>query len=213
MILLILIKIDNRPLEIGKNEKVLGKFKDELGGKMMTKFCALRAKRYSFLIDKYTNNDYEKNNIVNKKAKGTKKCVNKREILFNNYIDSLFENEVLLRSQHRFKSDHHKVYTEEVNKIALSSNDAKRIQTFDRVTTYPYGTNVFKVCENEMLLKKNKVISDQVKYNNDKLKIDYYLSTLMDRSKNLRNNIDIYNDKLKSMNSKLSTATHTFNFI
>ena len=43
--------------------------------------------------------------------------------------------------------------TEEVNKIALSSNDDKRIQTYDKVTTFPYGTNVFKVCENEMLLK------------------------------------------------------------
>ena len=179
----------------------------------MTKFCALRAKTYSFLIDEYTNDDYEKNNIVNKKAKGTKKCVIKREILFNNYVDSLFKNEVLLRSQHRFRSDHHKVYTEEVNKIALSSNDDKRIQTFDRVTTYPYGTNVFKVCENEMLLKKNKVIWDHVKYNNDKLKIDDYLSTLMEHSRNLRDNIDIYNDKLKSIKSKLSTATHTFNFI
>ena len=105
------------------------------------------------------------------------------------------------------------MYTEEVNKIALSSNDDKRIQTFDRVTTYPYGTNVFKVCENEMLLKKNKVICDQVKHNNDKLKIDDYLSALMDRSKNLRNNINIYNDKLKSISSKLSTATHTSNFI
>ena len=54
---------------------------------------------------------------------------------------------------------------------------------------------------------------DQVKYNNDKLKIDYYLSTLMEHSRNLRNNIDIYNDKLKSIKSKLSTATHTFDFI
>ena len=42
------------------------------------------------------------------------------------------------------------VYKEEVNKISLSSNDNKRIQTFDRVTIYPHGTNVFKVCENEM---------------------------------------------------------------
>ena len=47
------------------------------------------------------------------------------------------------------------MYTEEVNKIALTSNDDKRIQTFDRVTTYPYGTNVFTVCENEMPLKIN----------------------------------------------------------
>ena len=55
--------------------------------------------------------------------------------------------------QQRFKSNHHKVYTEEVNKIALSSNDDKRIQTFDGITTYPYGTNTFKVCESEMLEK------------------------------------------------------------
>ena len=89
----------------------------------------------------------------------------------------------MYRSQQRFRSDHHKVYTEEVNKIALSSNDDKRIQTFDKVTTYPYGTNVFKVCENEMLLKKNKVMYGQVKHIKDKLKIDDYLSTLTDRSK------------------------------
>ena len=125
----------------------------------------------------------------------------------------MFKNEVLYRSQQRFRSDHHKVYTEEVNKIALSSNDDKRIQKFDRVTTYPYGTNVFKVCENEMLLKKNKVIRDQVKHNKDKLKMDNYLSALTDLSKNLRNNIDIYNNKLKSINSKLPTATHTSNFM
>ena len=49
------------------------------------------------------------------------------------------------------------MYTKEVNKIALSSNDDKRIQTFDRVTTYPYGTNKFKVCESEMLLKNKWV--------------------------------------------------------
>ena len=60
---------------------------------------------------------------------------------------------------------------------------------------------------------KKKVIYDQVKNNKDKLKMGDYLSALMDRSKNLRSNIDIYNDKLKSINSKLSTATHTSNFI
>ena len=129
--------------------------------------------------------------------------------MFKNYKYSLFNDEVLIRSQQRFRSDHHKVYTEEVNKIALSSNDDKRIQTFDKVTTYPYGTNVFAVCKNEMLLK-NKVMSDQVKH---RLKTDDYLSVLMDHSKNLRRNIGIYNDKLKSRNSKLSKVTHTSNFI
>ena len=44
------------------------------------------------------------------------------------------------------------VYTEEVNKIVLSSNNDKRLQTLDKVTTYPHGTNAFKVSESEMLL-------------------------------------------------------------
>ena len=104
-----------------------------------------------------------------------------RDILFNNYIESLFKNKVLDRSQQRIRSDHHKVYREEVDNIALSSNDDKRIQTFDRVTTFPYSTNVFKVCKNKMPLKKNKVMYDQVKY---RLGTDDYLSALMDRSKN-----------------------------
>ena len=52
----------------------------------MTEFCALRAKVYSFLIDEYTDVDYEKSKIVNKKAKGTKKCIVKTEIIFKNYL-------------------------------------------------------------------------------------------------------------------------------
>ena len=55
-----------------------------------------------------------------------------------------------MRSQLRFRRNHQNVYTEEVNKIALNSSDNERLQTFDRVTTYPYGTNAFKVCESEM---------------------------------------------------------------
>ena len=77
--------------------------------------------------------------------------------MFENYKDSLFNNKIILKSQQRFKSDHHRVYTEEVNKIALSSNDDKRLQTFDRITTYPYGMNAFKVCENEMLVKRKDI--------------------------------------------------------
>ena len=90
-----------------------------------------------------------------KKAKGVKRCVIKRRLMFENYKDSLFNNKTIMQSQLRIKSDHHNVYTEEVNKIALNSNDNKRLQTFDRVTTYPYGTNAFKVCESEMLMVKD----------------------------------------------------------
>ena len=74
----------------------------------MSEFCALRAKAYAFKLD----DDSEK-----KKAKGTKKCIVKREIIFGNYADALFNDKVIIRSQQRFRSDHHKVYTEEVNKI------------------------------------------------------------------------------------------------
>ena len=126
------------------NKKVTGRFKDELGGKIMKEFCAIRAKTYSYLME----DDSE-----TKRAKGVKRCVIKRRLMFGNYKDSLFNNETIIRSQLRFKSDRHNVYTEEVNKIALNSNDDKRLQTFDRVTTYPYGTNAFKVCESEMLSK------------------------------------------------------------
>ena len=87
-----------------------------------------------------------------KKVKGTKKCVIKRELMFEN--DKDFNDKIILQSQQRFKSDHHKVYTEEINKIALSSNDDKRLQTFDKITTYLYGTNAFKVCGSEMLVDR-----------------------------------------------------------
>ena len=137
-------KNKERPLEISVNKKVIGKFKDELGRKIMEEFCTLRAKTYAYLLD-------DDNEI--KKAKGTKKCVIKRRLMFENYKDSLFNNKIIMWSQLRFKSDHHNVYTEEVNKIALNSSDNKRLQTFDGITTYPYGANAFKVCESEMMVK------------------------------------------------------------
>ena len=73
-------KNDKRPLTIGKNKKVIGVFKDELGGKIMTEFIALRAKIYAYLKD---------DNTGHKKAKGTKKCIIKRELMFENYRESL----------------------------------------------------------------------------------------------------------------------------
>ena len=63
----------------------------------------------------------------------------------------MLNDKIVVKSQQRFRSDHHSIYTEEINKIALSSNDDKRMQTFDKVTTYPFGTNAFMVCEGEML--------------------------------------------------------------
>ena len=118
--------------------------KDELGGTIMTEFPALRPKTYSYLVDDGRND---------KKAKGTKKCVIKRRLKFNDYNDCLLNNEIILKSQQRFKNEAHDVYTEEINKIALSSNDDKRLQSFDRITSYPYGTSAGKVCKTELLSK------------------------------------------------------------
>ena len=88
-----------------------------------------------------------------KKAKLTKNCVIKRIVRFNNYKNFLFKNEIILKSQQRFKSEAHNVYTEEVNKIALSGNDNNRLQSYDKITSCPYGTNAGKVCKTELLSK------------------------------------------------------------
>ena len=109
-------KNDKRPLPIGINKKIIGMFKDELRGKIMAKLCGRRSKTYAFLLD---------DNTEKKRAKGTKKCVIKRRLKFDDYTDSLFNNKTILRLQQRFKSDHHTIHTEEINKAAITSNDDK----------------------------------------------------------------------------------------
>ena len=104
----------------------------------MTEVVALRSKTYAYLMDDGSNH---------KKAKGTKKCVIKQKLMFENYKNCLFNNKDIYRSQERFKSYYHNMHTEEVNNISLSGNDDKRLQTFDRITTYAYGTN-------EMIIKQ-----------------------------------------------------------
>ena len=118
--------------------------KDELGGKIMTEFVALRPRTYSYLMN---------DGGSDKKAKGTKKCVIKRRLKFNDYKDCLLNNKIILKSQQRFKSKRHDVYPEEVNKIALSSNYDKRLETFDGITSDPFQTNASKVCKTELLSK------------------------------------------------------------
>ena len=71
--------------------------------------------------------------------KGTKKCVIKRMIKFNDYKNCLLNSEVVLKPQQRFKSKRHDVYAENINKIALSSNDDKRQIASDKITSCPYG--------------------------------------------------------------------------
>ena len=119
----------NRPLPMGKNKKVIGLMKDKLGGKIITKFVTLRPKTYSYLTD---------DGKEDKKAKGTKKCIIKKMIKFNDYKKCLLNDEVIFKSQQRFISKKHDVYTENINKIALSNNDDKIIVSSDKITSYPY---------------------------------------------------------------------------
>ena len=65
----------------------------------------------------------------------------------------MFNDKIIFKLQQVFRSDHHNVHTVENNKIALSSNDDKRLQTLDRVTTYPHRTNAFKVWESGMIMR------------------------------------------------------------
>ena len=120
-----------RPLLMEKkNKKVIGLMKDELGGEIITEFVTLRPKTYSYLTD---------DSKEEKKAKGTKKCVIKKMIKFDDYKKCLLNDKVILKSQQRFISNKHDVYTENVNKIALSNNDDKRMVSSNKFTSYPYG--------------------------------------------------------------------------
>ena len=118
----------DRTLPKGKNKKVIGLMKEELPEEIMKKFVGLRAKAYSYLK--------ENNNNEDKEAKGTKKCV----------------CVMLLKTQEIFRSEKHNVFTEEINKIALSSNDDNRMQSTDLTETYSYGMN------KNLEFKKEKII-------------------------------------------------------
>ena len=131
--------IYDKPLPINVNKKVVGLMKDELGGGIITEFVALRPKSYSYKTD---------DNIELKKAKGTKKCAINKMLSFRDYKNCLFDNGKVLRSQQRFKSKNHTVYTENINKIALSCDDDKRIVAKDGTASYPYGYVVSMIDNN-----------------------------------------------------------------
>ena len=114
--------------------------KDELGRRIMKKFVELRAKTYSYLID---------DGSENKKAKGTKNCVIKK-LKFEDYKNSLeaaqLKNKINHLQKNKIDTD---ILTEQINKIAVSSNDDKRIQSIDLIETYAYGTSKDLKCKKE----------------------------------------------------------------
>ena len=99
----------------------------------------------------------------------------KRELRHGNYKDGLFNDTIILRSQQRFKSFNHEIYTEEVNKVALSSDDDKGLQTFNKIQQYPYITSPNIVWENERLMlceaeEKLKILEEKFEMQNKKCK-------------------------------------------
>ena len=135
-------KEDARPLPIGENRKVIGLMKDELGGKIMTEFVALRPKLYAYR---------KLDGAEDKKCKGIKKCVVKKTLDFDDYKVCHF-NPVgvsIYRSQLMFRNRKHEVHTVEVNKIALNRNDDKRITKKDGVSMLVHGLK--SLCWNSLL--------------------------------------------------------------
>ena len=118
----------NRPLPIGKNKKVIGLMKDELGGEIMKEFISLHPKMYSYRVG----------SSEPKKCKGIKKCVVKKTITFEDYKKCLFDGVNIHRSQLLFRSSKHEVKTLEVNKLALNNQDDKRI-SIDGIASYAIG--------------------------------------------------------------------------
>ena len=117
-------------IKTDKNKKVIGKFKDEAGGKIITEFVGLRAKLYSFKTD---------DGKEIKKDKGIKKSVVENNIRFDDYKECLENKVKQMREMQVIRSYKHFVYTETVNKVALSADDDKRIICKDGKHTLPYG--------------------------------------------------------------------------
>ena len=116
-------------IETGVNKKVIGMFKDEVGGKQIEEFVGLRSKLYSY---KMAGVDY-------KKCKGVKKSTVKKTITHGDYKDCLFTKSEQMRKMNVIRSHQHDIYTEEVNKVALSADDDKRVIMEDGVHTLAYG--------------------------------------------------------------------------
>ena len=118
----------DRPLPVGKNKKVIGLMKDELGGGIMKEFVTLKPKMYAYKVG----------SSESKKCKGIKKCVVKKTISFEDYKTYLFSGEASYRSQLMFRSSKHEVRTLKVNKLALNRDDDKHL-TIDGIASLARG--------------------------------------------------------------------------
>ena len=137
-------KEDARPLPIGLNKKVIGMMKDELGGKIMTEFIALRPKLYAYR--KLSEDKRCKNILEGKRCKGIKKCVVKKMLDFDDYkkcffdpVNDMGKSKSIYRQQLMFRNRKHEVHTVEVNKVALNRDDDKQVVQKDGLSTLVHG--------------------------------------------------------------------------
>ena len=120
----------NQPLPVGLNKTIIGLMKDELGGKIMTEFVALRPKHYSYKV---------LDGLEDKKCKGIKKCVVRKTLTFEDYKTCLFSDSTEYRSQLMLRSSKHELHTIRVNKATLNRDDDKKISRKDRISTFARG--------------------------------------------------------------------------
>ena len=118
----------NHPLFSNTNKKIIGKFKDELGGQLLTEFIGIRPKMYSYVGEE-----------SGKRAKGVKKSVLKKTITHNDYRSCLFEKKVYSRDMPGLRSRAHTIYGETVHKVALAPLDTKRYILPDGISTLAFG--------------------------------------------------------------------------
>ena len=138
---------ENHPsgILVGANKKVVGMFKDEAGGKIIEEFVGLRAKLYSYKMFESEEEKKERKKEVKKCKKEVKKCKGMKEgvvenkITFDDYKTCLFSGEKQYRQMNVFRTQKHEIFTEEVNKVALSADDDKRIILPNKVNTLAYG--------------------------------------------------------------------------
>ena len=123
-------KIHPSGIETGQNKKVAGMFKDEVGGKIIKEFVVLRSKFYSYKMFEGKEE---------KKCKGIKKNVIKKNLNFEDYKECLFSRKQQMIKMNVIRSYNHELFSEEVSKIALSSNDDKRIILEDGIHTLALG--------------------------------------------------------------------------
>ena len=113
-----------------KNKKVIGMMKDEAGGKIIEEFVGLRAKLYSYKMHSGGST---------RKCKGIKKAVIKNEITHEGYKNCLFGRKSAFQKMNVIRSHSHNIYTEKINKVALSGDDDKRIILEDGIHTLALG--------------------------------------------------------------------------